>query len=795
MSKKLKPSIQPDTTKSLRITAQDTIPFAVLFDNGMLLNKRVKGVETYSLAFSLENTNYSLLKDSDKDKKQQMYISSLNALPDDITYQEILMNVPLNTQSLEETIASGRIAQDTEYDRAYIENQRNFVKNIRQNETETKMYFCLSYQTRSKADNPYAILHQNYAKISAKYAELGVKTEPLSTEQLLELFHNIYNPYSVDEFVLPPDLYKKGTNIRDYIAPSVFNFKPNDILMGDAYCRCFYVRAFAETIDDEFINEITDNEYRVVISKQIKLIDKASAERIVESRLRSLEEENQTRHKKNAESGTSYIPYELRKGIEACEQLLDQLNNSEELFEIGLYIMVSAHSKDDLINVTKSIKGICQRHHISILTATMRQEECLNSIVPMAQDDLHLTNYLLSSGVSMLLPFTYDRQFSPTGFYYGKNTVSKSPIIIDRKEDKNGNGYILGKSGSGKSMYAKLEIEDVMHQTEKDRIIVIDSEREFVPQCKAHSGTIIKISADTKNFINPFEVTCDHNQNEDTLKNKVDLILSLFECFKNADLSAQERSIISRCVTLAYKPYVNGGWRPELLPTFVDFDKVLQEQPEEEVRDLRLYLEMYITGSVNIFAHQTNVDLTNRYIDFDLRDLGANLKKAGMLIVLDFIQQQVFENFEKGLWTWLYVDEFQTFYDDATDANSCSVFFEKMFARFRKYGGLATGMTQNITNVLKSTTAISMLQNSQFVILLEQATNNLEQITRIYDLSDKQAGRLISTKRGEGILVTKNIAYPFEKVYPKNNIIYNTITTSFADKITQLELAAAQRSS
>ena len=793
MSKKpKKPKIQKtkvagDTVKTVKITAQDTIPFAEMYENGMILNQRIKGKETYSLTFSMQNTNYLMLKDEDKIKKLDGYIQPLNSLPEDISYQELLITVPLETQSLQDTMAGEQLPTDTDYDETYIENQHHFLKEIKESETETKRYISLSYETKSKSENPFNILMQQYTKLSVAFSEIGVVTELLTPEQRLELFHNIYNPFEYGNFQLPENMYLKGTDISDYIAPSVFDFKVNSLIMGGTFSRVFFVRSFAEVIDDAFINELTENDFSTVVSKHIKLVSKGLAEKLVGDRLRALEGSNQTRKKKNAQSGTDYIPYDLKKNIEACEELLDSLNNEQELFEVGIYILLSSPSKEALENDTKAIRGICQRHHVAVSPVTIRQEEALNCILPLAQDYLTLNQYLLSSGVAHLLPFSYDRVFSPTGFYYGKNTVSKAPIIIDRKKDKNGNGFYLGKSGSGKSMYGKMEIEDVWYQT-KDKIIVVDPEREFVGQCRQHNGSVIQISANAKNYINPFDVFGDQSENDDIIKTKAALITSLFEVFKNAKLDPKEKTIIDRCVKLVYAPCVKSGWKREKIPTFKEFDKILLKQPETVIcNDLHLYLEMYITGTVDIFAHKTSVDMTNRYIDFDLRDLGENLKKAGMLIVIDFIQQQVFDNFDKGIWTWLYVDEFQTFYDDESEISSSAVFFEKMFARFRKYGGIATGLTQNITNVLRSHTSISMLQNSQFVVLLEQATNNLEQIRRIYDLSDKQAAKLMNTRRGEGMLVTQNTVYPFEKIYPNNNLIYNTITTSFADRISMME--------
>ncbi|MEG2380115.1 MAG: DUF87 domain-containing protein [Oscillospiraceae bacterium] len=796
MKRKNKVELKSDNTflttqnNSVKLSAQDTIPFEEIYDNGMILNKTKSGKngvnQTFSMTFRVANTNYLLLKDSDKMKKQDIYITPLNGLPPDINYQELLVNIPLDTTAIEKTIAPDTLDTDTQYDKDYKKNQEVFIRDIKSKNSDKQIYITLSYETKSKADNPFNILMQTYTKISSKYAELGAKTEILTPEERLELFHNIYNPFNIGAFQLPADMYKRGTNIRDYIAPSVFDFKNSYTVLGAAYSKAFYVRSFSETIDDEFLDELTDNQYRICVSKHLKLIDKAAAEKTVIDRLKALEGDNQTRQKRNAQNNTSYIPYHLKREIAACEEVLDQLQNREELFDVGIYIMISAESKEDLENITKAVTGICQRHHVAIQNAMFRQEDGMTSIVPLAKDELSITTSLLSSGVAMLLPFSYDRLFSAGGFYYGKNTISKSPIIINRKEDKNGNGFFLGKSGSGKSMYAKMEIEDILHQTKDDKVIVIDPEGEFVGQCKAHNGTVIKISPNTKDFINPFDVSDDNNRNEDFVLGKADLILSIFEVFKNAPLTAPERSIIDRCVRVVYKEYINSNYNSKKIPTFVDFDNELLKQPDDVraiANDLHLYLEMYVTGTVNIFAHHTNVDLSSKFIVFDLRELGANLKKAGMLIILDHIWQALLDNFSQGIYTWLYADEFHLFYSDNEDNNSSGVFFESVFARFRKYGGLATGLTQNITNVLLSKTALSMLQNAQFVVLLEQAAKNLDEISEMYDLSDKQKAKLISPDRGEGILVTHNIAHPFEKIYPKNNLVYSTITTDFKDVI------------
>ena len=778
---------KPREKKRVRNTAQKTIPFLELYDNGMFLVERVKGKEKYSLCFSMSNTDYALLKDEEKQRRLDVYQSVMNSLSPDIHYQELYLNRPLDMEKIGETLAPREMHPATEYQAAWLKNQQLFVRQIEGNISDTVLYYALSYVKRSKLDNPFAILMQAQQRIAERFEEIGVRSELLQPREVLELIYTIYNPFEEGGFILPADMYDRKTKIRDYIAPSAFKFVPKYTALGSAFNRVLFVSGYAATLDDEFISSLLDNKFKVTVAKHIDHIDKEIAIKSVTDRLKQLEGDRQTRNMRNKQVGTDYIPLNLQTEIQSCLDILKLLQEREELFDVGIYISVSAETMEDLEDITKILIGTCREHLVSVKAAVYRQEEGLASILPLANDQLHITNYLMSSGAAISLPFTYSQLVDEGGFYYGRNARSGYPLIVNRKKDINGNGFYLGQSGSGKSLFCKMEINDVMFLTEKDKVIVVDPEREFVKQCQAIGGTVIKISPNTKNYINPFDLSADHGKNEDAIRNKADLILNLFSVFKGSELSGKERSIVDRCVNKVYFEYQKNGWRDEDIPTFVEFHAILKEQEEQEARDLALILEMYALGNVDIFAHQTNVDMSSRYIDFDLLELPANLKKAAMYIVLEHIWGEVLRNYNKGIYTWVYVDEFHLFYDENEDSTSSGAFFDRIAARVRKYGGLMTCITQNVTGVLASKSGLSMLQNSQFAVLFKQSTRNLEQIKELYDLSENQAARLAAPNVGEGLLISRGIAVPFTKIYPKDNLVYDVITTNFADKIKSME--------
>ena len=782
--------------KTRKKTAQETIPFEELFESGLFHVETVQGKERYSMCFALSNANYIMLRDSEKQTKLDIYQEIFDGLNPDVHYQELFLNKDVNVSSIEGVMIPPQMYVDCgRYTTDYKSIQAQYIEEMSQSLSDVQIYFALSYVKQSKLDNPFNILMQSYDRLNDSFSKLGATVTILKVSDILKLFHTIYHPYEENEFMLPPDLYSKGLSIRDYIAPSSFYFKPRYTALGSKFNRILYVKAFSNTLDDSFLYDVLATKFRTIISKHITHIDKSDAIKTINNQLKSYEADRQTRNQRNRREGTDYIPVDLTQKINAALHVLDDLQEENDLFDVSIYIGISANSLEDLEDITKIIKGICQRHFVTIDIATFRQEAAMASILPLALDKLNLTCYLMSKGVSILYPFSYRRVFDKTGIFYGINTLTKAPNIIDRTKGANANAFYIGGSGSGKSITAKMEINDVLHLKDKDRVYVIDPESEFVEQCNIYKqagiGETITVRAGTNDYINPFEIIAPKTEMESAIRNKSDLIFTIFEIFKGQPLSAGERTILDRCTINTYQPFIQSEYNSDKIPTFLDFNEVLKQQDGKIAKDLQMYLEMYVFGTADIFAHRTNVDLSKRYIVFDLRGLGKNLKRAGMIIILDFINQLTYKNFQEGVQTWLYTDEFQMYFENARgEADElCADIFQQIFADYRKRGGVATGITHNITAISKNPRALSMLQLCEMVVLFRQNGENLHKVAEVYNLSEDQKNRLDGVQIGEGMMIWNKLVIPFRHICPKGNLVYDAITTNFHDRKEKLALS------
>jgi len=436
-------------------------------------------------------------------------------------------------------------------------------------------------------------------------------------------------------------------------------------------------------------------------------------------------------------------------------------------FEVGFYISVSAASKEELDDLTKTVRSICRRYMVTIDVVSLRQEAGISSVLPFSNDKVKLTRKMVTDAAAILLPFSAQNLFAKKRFYYGKNSITNTLIILDRNSEKNSNGFILGKPGSGKSMKAKREIIDVMMLTD-DHIIILDPEREFTALAQALGGEVIYLSPSTDTHINPFDIMKEYADGKDPIPAKSDFILTIIEILKGSKLTPQERAIIDRCTRLSYKEFIEHNWDDNYLPTFETFYDILKKQEEAEAKDLALWLQLYVVGSYDAFAKKTNVNLKNRLVVFDLLEIGSQLKEFGMQIVLDFIWMQLIRNKKAGFRTKIDVDECYIYFKDESTAKA----FKFLYKRDRKFGGSVTGISQNITELLESAEARLMLSNSEFMILLDQSATDRAQLIELLQLSETQAGYLKNVEKGSGLIVSGKRIIPFNDEYPKDNKIY-----------------------
>lgn len=772
---------KPKPLRYVANNAQDTIPFQRLYENGLLLltPKTAAAEKRYALVFSIENANYQLQRESVKETKAQVYADIVAQLPPDIHYQELFLTVPVDVEKLRSAILpSGQPgAESTEVLDCYVQNQSHYIDSVASTISDCRLYGVLSYVPQNELEDPYRVLNDAFLTVQSGLIELGSNATAFRPEDTLQLLFQCLHPFQREEFQLPESFFDKGLRLKDCLIQEDIRFTYPEIQIGDTRMRVYYATSFSNTLDDSFVSSLLATPARVAVVKHIDHISTDDAEERVNDRLVKLETDAQGKKSKNARLGTDYLPYSLEKEIKACRATLDELGGTQQLFDLGLYVVTYARDEEERQALDTFVRSIAARHQVRIAPIQLRQEEAFGTILPLGCDRLDYKKQHISRALSVLHPFTYKRQFAPHGYFYGFNTTAHSPIIHDRKSDLNGHAFYLGQTGCGKSLLAKLEILDTRMLCPEDYIFSIDPDNEMNGVAQLVGGQIIDVAPGSNTYINPFDIYDTPQNAENAVRGKTGLILALMEAWKTEPLTAKERSLLDRSVIQVYKPYLQSARRPQDVPTMKDFAEVLRNQPEQEAKDLCLYLEMYVFGSVDMFAHRTNIAAGNHFLNFQLRGLDDHLQISGMLFLLDFIRQRTHRNFQSGQWSWMYADEFQRYYRTAASGE----FFNSIFAEYRKFGGLATGLTQNITDLNDYPAGRAMLANSNMVVLMANSQRNVELAQELYDLSPDQAKRLRVDKRGCGLFITGADVTPFEHLYPDDNLIYKAITTKFQD--------------
>lgn len=769
-------------------SAQDTIPFIEAYENGLFLT----GENTYTLIFAYQNIDYCLYRDEEKQDVYERYMRLLNSLPTDIHYQEFIMNSEVDSDILERTLLPGTLAAAVYPDIAkdYCNIMNEYIQNTASAAAKKIMLIAMTYTPQGKIDNAN-MLFKYYQNLQTLFANLGSETRQLEPEEVYEVLYRFYHQFSDIPFMLPKNLVSTGGKIKDYIAPSIFVFKSNRIEIGNSFTRVLFVKGYDRNIDDEFINDLHDSSEKITVSKHLRRVDKGEAAEMVRKKLNNLEASIQKRMEVNHKNGTNYIPYSLTDTEKELKELQERLSGTScELFEVSIFIAVTAETEDELNELTRFVQNRAKAHQVILGILNRQQDKALDAVLPFALDKFNsklnnnISTYILSEEAGVMIPFSHIDHFVENGNFYGKNQLTKSIIALDRTEELNANGYILGCSGSGKSMFSKSEMFDVLLKRPSDEVIVIDPENEYKSLVKAFDGTILILAPNSPTKLNVFDI--DLNNSEEgmsAIAMKSETIMTIAETAKGQELTSNERTIIDRCVKLAYKDFVKNG-DPEKMPTFSDFYDLLLKSDEPEARSLAVTLEIYVKGSFSIFSGKTSIDTSKRFMVFDISQMGEQIRPVGLQVVLEYVWQRVVENKKRGIRTWVWIDEFSIMFNDGAGrtTHKSGEFFAKVYKRIRKYGGVPTAMTQNITEVLESPQARTMLANSEFVTLLQQKKDDLDAISKLFSLSLSQQLPLKSGKKGTGIIICGKKIIPFEKLIPEDSLMYKICTTKFDDK-------------
>jgi NADH:ubiquinone oxidoreductase subunit C len=753
--------------KKVPKTSQQTVPFKKLYENGLI---EVKDNE-YSIILNVTNINYLLAKEEDKKEIFNIYSQFLNSLDNMIRAQWFLLNDNVNESDILATIPEHAV--NTKHD-IFLEEYREIIRgNLNESNDKTsekKLYLVISTNEKSPKEAD-TTLQRVVGDTIVQFNKLDSKIKQLTSTEIIELFYILYNSdletKTHVEVPLSKNFFKSGTSVKDFIAPSSFKFKINHIQVGETFERVLFIRQFPTQINDLFLSNVSEAIPNTTISVHIQPTDPGDAITFIKRKLTGMEA-----NKIDLENRKRFISHELKNNIEATKELLDSIQkDNQKLFFLSIYIVVRAKTLEELEDRTKIIQQIARKHLCICNTCTHQQEDALATALPLGLDRLSVKRTMLTDSTAIFIPFSSQEIYNETGFYYGKNTISKSMIIFDRKKLINPSGFILGIPGSGKSFSAKREIENVILTT-KDDVIILDPEREYSLLAKNFGGEVIKIAADSKNYINPMDLDKDYSDEGSPLLLKAEFVVGLCDALMGG-LKLAEKTIIDRAVRKTYAEYVNTDFDKNKQPTLKDFYEVLLEQPESEAKQVALALEIYVNGSLNIFSNKTNIETNNRFLVFDTKDLGKQLKQMGMYIVLDFIWNRICANRDKGVRTWLYLDEIYLLFASEYTAN----FLFELYKRARKYGGIPTGITQNIEDLLRSDTARTLLSNSQFLLLFNQAPSDREEMSKLLKTSPAQMSYVTNAEPGSGLLISGKNIIPFTDSFPMDTKLYQMMTT------------------
>ena len=756
-------------------TAQDTIHFQKMYPDGIC---RVTDT-LYTKTIRFQDINYQLAQNDDKTAIFESWCDFLNYFDSSIHFQLSFLNMTANANDYESSVSINPQQDDFDSIRSeYTEMLHSQLSKGNNGLMKTK-YLTFGIEADSvKIAKPRLERIEN--DLWNGFKRIGAAVDSLDGKERLRLCHNILRmdgnePFHFDWKWLVPS----GLSVKDFIAPSSFEFREGRIFKtGAKFGAVSFLQVLAPELNDRILADFLDMESNLLVTMHIQSVDQTKAIKTIKRKITDLDKMKIEEQKKAVRSGydMDIIPSDLATyGGEAKKLLADLQSRNERMFLMTFLILNTADTKQQLENIVFQASGIAQKHNCTLVRLDYQQEQGFMSSLPLGFNQTVIQRSLTTSSTAIFVPFTTQELFQSGGeaLYYGLNSLSNNLIMVDRKKLKNPNGLILGTPGSGKSFSAKREITNIFLITTDD-IIICDPEAEYFPLVNRLNGQVVKISPTSTDFVNPMDINLNYSEDENPLSLKSDFILSLCELIVGGKegLMPVEKSIIDRCVRLIYADYLSDPM-PEKMPILEDLYNALKEQDEKEAQHIRSALEIYVTGSLNVFNHRTNVDIKNRLVCFDIKELGKQLKKLGMLVVQDQVWNRVTVNRSEKRSTRYYMDEFHLLLKEEQTA----AYSVEIWKRFRKWGGIPTGITQNVKDLLSSREVENIFENSDFVYMLNQASGDRQILAKQLNISPHQLSYVTHSGEGEGLLFYGNVILPFADKFPKDTELYRIMTT------------------
>lgn len=755
-------------------TAQQSIPYKEIYKDGICQvdNKH------FNKCIAFGDINYQLANNEDKTAAFGFWCDFYNYFDPNISLQISCMSQYANVREMQKTIdipAQGDDFDDIREEYAGVLKTQLSKGN---NGLQRKKYITFGIEANNLKDAKPK-LERIETDIINNLKAMGVAARSMTGFERLKLLYTTFNEETQEPFVFSYDLIAEtGLSTKDFIAPTSFDFRDSKYFrMGKTIGAVSFLHILAPELSDKMLADFLDMDNSIIVNLHVQSIDQAKAIKQIKSKITDLDKMKIEEQKKAVRAGydMDVLPSDLMTyGGEAKKLLEDLQSRNERMFLVTILIMNTAKTKKKLDNILFQTAAIAQKYNCALKRLDFRQEQGLMSSVPLCVNEIDIQRGLTTSATAVFVPFTTEELFqADEALYCGINAISNNMIMADRKLLKNPNGLILGTPGSGKSFSAKREMANAFLIT-KDDIIICDPEGEYSPLVNMLHGQVIKISPASHQYVNPMDINLNYSEDESPVSFKADFILSLCELIvgSKTGLEPVEKTIIDRCVRLTYMNYLQNPI-PENMPIIEDLYNTILAQDEPEAKRIATALEIYVTGSLNVFNHRTNVDINNRMVCFDIKELGKQLKKIGMLVVQDQVWNRVTINRAEHKSTRYYIDEFHLLLKDEQTA----AYSVEIWKRFRKWGGIPTGITQNVKDLLASREIENIFENSDYIYMLNQAGGDRQILAKQLNISPHQLSFVTNSNEGEGLLFYGRTIIPFKDKFPKDTKLYHIMTT------------------
>ena len=805
-----------------KITA-DSIPIVAAYDHGMIEVSPNK----YSKMYAIQDINYHTARQDVQEAVFQKLCELYNSFPDTVHFGFTIDNAIVSAEEQERQVLYPDRHDENDIHRHEYNRILRQQLQIGRNDIQLKKFLTVTID----ANEPYEALLQFMridSEVQERFSKIGddggtgngARAIPMSTTERLAYYHDKLRYGHEGEFSIDYDfLQKQGLSCRDYIAPESFDFgHVKYFLMGEKYYRVLYLSAIPKALSDNFLHDLYSVDFPMTVAMNVQPVESARGMKIVGRQLTGIEGDKMKAESRASKKG--YSPENIRRDIkdayaQAIQLYDDMQNKDQKMFFVSFTVMVEGDTLEQLESNCAVIEGKAAAQTCQFMPLFYQQEEAFKMTLPFGyvSPQLAIDRALTTESSAIFMPFSVQNLWQAGGIPYGLNPLSKCLNLIDRWSMKTPSGFVLGTTGSGKSMATKREILNVLLRDPDATIFCIDPENEYGWFCRAFGGTVIDISSESDAHINPMDMDANYglDENDDperismsvkkdkALKKKSDFIMSIIEGMISvggtadaSTISSVQKTIVDRCVKKCYNEYLEHDFDPQYLPTLMDLQAEFDAEKEREQTELGTIgaaseiaesVEYYTKGSMNLFSHKTNVDLSNRLIVFNICSLGEQLRRIALTIVFDFIWGRIVENKNKKVRTYCYADEIHIMFSSYYSAD----FLKKLYKRGRKYGLCVTGITQNVSELLVTNQARTMLMNSDFIMMLNQKSEDMEILCEMLKISDSQRRFICNANPGNGLLYAEKVLVPFEDDFPSDSYLYRLMTTKFGESMTSEE--------